>query len=214
MLYPLKATMDKEDFEGVVPENEKGAKTDTSYKEEYQTVYEAINAFQRARERLLNISRWHDYAGTGTADFGLTDQEGNPIARPAQEGDHFQINIPGPGSNTGEGYDWVQIQTIKEESAPEKDLEFIAITVRPATNPKNDKRDVAHFFKDDASSTFLVQREGLEVSAEVHGRNEQPNTDAENIVDKARNFIVATGALLGLSDLQWKSLVKGLIADT
>ncbi|MBC8052817.1 MAG: hypothetical protein H7Y13_07110 [Sphingobacteriaceae bacterium] len=70
---------------------------------------------------------------------------------------------------------------------------------------------MAHFFKDDASSTFLVQRNGLTVKAEVHGRNEQANTNTEKFIDKARNILVAAGAMLGFSDFQWKSLVKGLI---
>jgi len=49
------------------------------------------------------------------------------------------------------------------------------------------------------------------VFAEVNGRNEQPNTDAENLIDKARNIAVAAGAMLGFSKVQWKSLVDGLV---
>lgn len=203
--------MDKEELGGIVPHNQKGSKTDTAHTEEYETTSEAIEAYQQAKQRLLNISSWHTYAGNGTADFQLTDSLGNPVERLANEGDHFQINIPGPGSSTGDGYDWVQIQTIKGEAVSEKDLEFIAITVKPATNPNNEKQDIAHFFKDDASSTFVVQRQGLNVSAEVHGRNEQPNIEAEDLLDKARNLAVAAGAMLGFSNIQWRFLVRGLI---
>jgi hypothetical protein len=70
---------------------------------------------------------------------------------------------------------------------------------------------VAHFFTEEATSNFMVKRVGNKVSAEVHGRNEKPNTEAEKLVDKARNTAVATGAVTGFAKLQWKSLVNGLI---
>ncbi|MEJ6978912.1 hypothetical protein WG906_00525 [Pedobacter sp. P351] len=195
----------------LVPQNTKGAKTDTSFSETYTTIEEAISGYESAKQKLLDISKWHDYAGEGTADFQLTDITGNIVYRSATEGDYFKIDIPGPGSKTGEGYDWVQIQSIIEKT--ENDCQYISITVRPASNPTNQNEDVAHFFKDEASSTFMIQRTGLVVSAEVHGRNEQANTDSQNIIDKVRNIIVAAGAFLGLSEVQWKSLVKGLLSS-
>lgn len=203
--------MDEQNFGGLIPENHTGKKTDASFTEDYKSKEEAHTAYKAAKERLLNISQWHSYAGSGTANFKLTDARGAPVNRLAREGDHFRINIPGPGSDTGDGYDWVQIQAIQESSNPELDQELVAITVQPASNPQNEKREVAHFFKDIASSTFIVQRRALQVSAEVHGRNEQPNTNTEKIIDKARNMLVAAGAILGLSEIQWKSLTKGLI---
>lgn len=203
--------MDEQNFDGLIPKNHTGKKTDASFTEDYKSKEEALTAYQAAKERLLNISRWHSYAGSGTADFKLTDAHGTEVNRLAREGDHFRINIPGPGSNTGDGYDWVQIQSIQESNNPELDQELMAIIVQPVSNPQNDDQDVAHFFNDIATSTFIVQRCALQVSAEVHGRNEQPNTNTENLIDKARNMLVAVGAILGLSEIQWKSLVKGLI---
>ncbi|HEY0056691.1 MAG TPA: hypothetical protein VGB63_15155 [Pedobacter sp.] len=193
----------------IIPENTKGGQTDTSYTQEYETLEDAVAAYQASSQRLLNITEWHSYAGTGTAGFQLTDKNGQEVNRLAEEGDHFQIDIPGPGSKSGDGYDWVQIESITSET--NESTEFTAIKVRPATSPQNSKPDTAHFFNDDASSTFLVKREGKTLSAEVHGRNEQPNTKAESLIDKTRNVIVAAGAMIGLSDVQWKSLVKGLI---
>ena len=103
----------------------------------------------------------------------------------------------------------MQIREISEEKNP--DGQQISIIVKPATNPNNANPDTAHFFAEDASSTFIIRREGKKVFAEVHGRNEQPNTDTENLIDKARNIAVAAGAMLGFSKVQWKSLVDGLI---
>ena len=82
--------------------------------------------------------------------------------------------------------------------------------VKPASNPTNADSETAHFFKDEASSTFLVKRDFKTIAAEVHGRNEKPNTDA-SIKDSIRNVLVALGAMLGFSTVQWKSLVKGLV---
>lgn len=129
--------------------------------------------------------------------------------RQVQEGDYFLINIPGRGLLSGGGYDCVQVVKITESKKSGKDE--TGITVKPVSNPKNSDPDTAHFFTDDASSTFIVRREGNTIYAEVHGRNERANTNSENIIDKARNLIVATGAMLGLSEVQWKSLTKVLL---
>ncbi|MDB5014280.1 MAG: hypothetical protein JWQ25_2482 [Daejeonella sp.] len=201
--------MENNQFDKTTPEQTKGTKTDTSASIELDTNEEALNQYRLAKHKLLNISHWHTYSGAGTADFQLTDSGGNAVRRLAEKGDHFRIDIPGPGSKTGDGFDWVQIQEIKEETGLDSDQ--ISIIVQPATNPNNANPDTAHFFKDDASSTFIVRREGKTVIAEVHGRNERPNTEAESLIDKARNIAVAAGAMLGLSKVQWKSLVEGLV---
>ena len=201
--------MENNELNNPVPEQTKGNKTDTSASADYNTEAEAVEHYKLAKNKLLNISKWHTYAGTGTADFQLTDKDGNSAYRLAEIGDHFRINIPGPGSITGDGFDWVQIQDIIEESGI--DAEQIAITVQPATNPDNAKQDTAHFFDKEASSTFIVRRDGKTVLAEVHGRNEKPNTDSDSLLDKARNLVVAAGAMMGFSEVQWKSLVNGLV---
>ena len=196
--------------DNIVPENKEGSSTDTSFSKQCPSIEEAIAAFEDTRSRLLNISEWHSYAGTGTADFQLTDNEGNRVNRLAQEGDHFQINIPGPGSKTGEGFDWVQIMQI-EEQRDRNSIEYTAITVRPATNPNNKEPDTAHFFQEQATSTFMVVRNGLEITVEIHGRNETPNLNSKHFIDKLRNVAIAAGAMLGFSNIQWNSLAKGIL---
>ena len=58
---------------------------------------------------------------------------------------------------------------------------------------------------------LLFQNAGIEVKAAVYGRNEVPNTSTSNVIDKVRNVVVAMTATLGFSNVQWKSLVKGLV---
>jgi hypothetical protein len=191
--------------EEIIPEHDKGTQTNTESSIELSSEKEAKDFFKTVRERLLNVNKWHDYAGSASADFQLTDKNGNPVDRKPQKGDHFKIDIPAPGTITGEGNDWVQIEAVEE------DEDSIGIRVRPATNPTNERKDVAHFFDEEASSSFLVKREAKKITAGVYGRNEKPNTHTETLIDKLRNATIATGAISGFSKLQWKSLVNGLV---
>jgi hypothetical protein len=195
----------------IIPEQQTGVESNTESSVELKNEKQASNAFFILKERLLNVNNWHSIAGKLTAAFQLTDANGDPVNRKVEKCDHFKIDIPAPGPVTGNGYDWVQVEEIEEEK--KNDFETLAIRVRPATNPNNDNKDVAHFFGDDATSCFMVKREGKKLTAAVYGRNEKPNTDAESIVDKARNVAIATGAVAGGAKLQWKSLVEGLVKD-
>ena len=189
----------------LIPENEKGIETNTESSIELASEAEANEFYGRVKQRLLDINHWHDFAGTATADFRVTDGKGNEVNRPPRKGDFFKITIPGPGTITGEGHDWVQVEAIEENENE------IAIRVRPASNPLNEREDIAHFFSDEATSSFVVKKDNNKVTAAVYGRNEKPNLDTEKVVDKLRNAAVATGAVSGFSKLQWKSLVNGLI---
>ena len=144
--------------------------------------------------------------------FSLTDAQGNEVQRKATDGDHIKIDIPGPGTKTGKGYDWVVIEQIKEEVLD--GAEVLSMTVRPAANPLNDDEHTAHFLSAEATSTFQVKRISNTIYAEEHGRNEVPNTDLEDTMDNIRNTFVGWGAKLGFSYPQWKGLVKGLLANT
>jgi len=200
--------MEKPDL---IPENQSGTQTNTESSKLLDGKEKATAFYQIAKRRLLNVNQWHDLAGVATASFRLTDEKGNEVNRAAQKGDHFKIDIPGPGPVTGEGFDWVKIESIEEFE--NGDEEFTAIKVRPATNPLNERKDVAHFFSEEATSSFIVKLEDNKVIAGVYGRNEKANTASETVIDKARNTAVATGAITGFSKLQWKSLVNGLLKD-
>jgi hypothetical protein len=164
-----------------------------------------------AANRLLDVNVWDQICGPLSAKFRLTDPSGNKITGPAKPGDHFMINIPGPGPSAGEGYDWVEVEALDDKRNPSGNDESIAIRVRPTASPLNRDSDTAHFFSEDATSSFRVVREGTKVRAEVHGRNEVPNTDVDKTVDKVRNAVVGTGAAAGMSSPQWNSLVNGLL---
>lgn len=195
----------------IVPDNHSGASSDNEFSIQKPDSASAQQLFQVAKSRLLNVNEWHQLSGVASANFQLTDETGIEINRSAKLGDHFKIDIPGPGTITGKGNDWVQIEAIEESS--EGDCEVIAMRVRPTSNPQSSKEDVAHFFSEEASSTFSVTRKGNTVTAAVHGRNEKPNLKADSLLDKVRNAVVGTSAIAGMNKPQWKSLVKGLLSE-
>lgn len=195
----------------IIPRQQTGKETNIEYKFNIGSREEALEIFKIATGRLLNINHWERLCGVATADFKLTDQNGKEVQRLAAEGDHFKIDIPGPGTITGRGYDWVRIEKIQENTNPDNDIESIVMRVRPAANPKKPGRKIAHFFNEQATSSFVVERQGTLVRTGVYGRNEKPNTFMGNFFDKIRNFIIAVSALAGISSVQWRDLCKGLI---
>jgi hypothetical protein len=193
----------------IIPSQDSGMQTNTESTEELATEKEAKDFYVTVCKRLMDINNWQQYAGKATASFQLTDNSGKDVKRDPQKGDHLKIDIPGPGSVSGQGFDWVQIEAIEKDQ--DENTQWNAIRVRPATSPLNEKEDVAHFFSDDTTSTFMVRQEGKKVIAGVYGRNEKPNTNTETTIDKIRNTAIATGAITGFSKIQWKSLVNGLV---
>ena len=191
-----------------IPQQEEGVSTNTEDSIQLPEK-EAEHFYSIIKERLLNINSWHKYAGEASATFCLLDDKGNSLKRKARKGDYFEIDIPGPGSKAGEGNDFVQIEDVIEVNNEKE--QSLSIIVRPSQNPKNNSSDTAHFFSESATSSFVVKKEGNKITVGVYGRNEKPNFEASSIIDKIRNTIVATGAVLGLSKIQWKSLVSGLL---
>jgi len=198
----------------IIPDQREGNHLDTSASTTASSRKQAMKLFDQARKRLLTINNWNLYAGMVSANFQLTDREGKEINRPASSHDYFRINIPGPGSITGDGYDWVKVESVKTISDAGPDMEIISMTVRPAPNPLHHDTTIAHFFDDAATSTFMIQREGMTVTVSIHGRNEVPNASVDVLADRIRNSVVALGAFLGFSKIQWDALAKGLLDDS
>ena len=197
--------------EDSIPEQKEGVAVNVEDSVAFENEEEAGNFFRQVKERMLQVNNWHQFAGTLSADFTLTDSSGNKLERTPQQGDYFKINIPAPGIQTGEGYDWVRIEEVIEKA--EGADEYAAVRVRPASSPVNANPDVAHFYTDEATSNFIVKREGNVVTAGVYGRNEKPNVkEADSVLDKLRNAIVGAGGVTGFSKLQWKALVSGLLS--
>ncbi|MBO9563848.1 MAG: hypothetical protein J7621_13785 [Niastella sp.] len=193
----------------IIPAQHTGAAASSKSHIKCRSGHEAREKYKAAAARLLNINRWHDIAGAATATFRLIDQQGEILNREAREGDYIRIDIPGPGNPDGSGDDWVQV--LKMGSKEQNELQLTYLTVKVTSDPTNTKAATAHFFNKPATSTFVVYRDNLTVKAEVYGRNEKPNRKTGNWFTRFRNWIIYIGARLIFSDVQWKSLTRGLL---
>ena len=194
-----------------VPEQVTGDQTDNVHEHTASSSYEADKLYSLAVDRLLNVNQWGDVAGLVSATFRLTDTEGVLAKRNVWENDYIRIDIPGPGTEAGDGYDWVKVERIDESEDHESDTAYVSLTVRPASNPTNEKDETAHFFDDEATSTFIVRKDRNRVIAEIHGRNERPNNSSASKMDKLRNKVVAGSARTVFSNIQWSNLAKGFV---
>jgi len=129
----------------------------------------------------------------------------------AEEGFFFNIDLPGPGPDAGDGLEWVMIEKLITEGEANTEEEYLLMTVRPIPNPTKAGAEIAHFYKEISTSTFIIRRDGLLLSAGAHGRNETPNNEEVDLHDKIRNTAIALMARVGLSGTQWQKLVNGLI---
>ncbi|QEM04992.1 hypothetical protein DIU31_016260 [Mucilaginibacter rubeus] len=172
---------------------------------------QAHTSFQVAAGRMLSVSNWHAYSGAGSAKFVLCNNQGEEVDVLAEEGFFISIDLPGPGPDAGDGVEWVLIEKLVSEGGAHTAEEYVLMTVRPAADPHKAAAEIAHFYTDESTSTFIVRRDGLVVSAGAHGRNETPNNEAVDLHDKIRNTAIALIARVGLSGGQWQKLVNGLI---
>ncbi|WP_316786793.1 hypothetical protein [Pedobacter frigiditerrae] len=194
----------------LIPKQEIGSEMDAVSSISFETLAEAITFFVIAKKRLADVSNWSRVCGTEATTFELLNTLGSAPAE-LGEGNLIKIDIPGPGTGIGGGYDWVKIEKI--ESGENLNEQFFGFRVRPCANPDKPLAGTAHFFKDSATSTFLVRLAQNTVYAEMHGRNEVPNTADASFFDGLRNMTVGYTAKIGLSYPQWKLLVDGLVRE-
>ncbi len=202
-------TMKRIDFLGIVPEQVTGKEIEADASVDL-TDDEGARAFYTiVKNRLLHVDQWRKIAGMLSAEFRLTDASGHIITRVPEKGDYLKIDIPGPGSKEGDGYDWARIEDVR--SVDEPDRQGIGFRVRPTYNPTGQKNEVAHFYDDAATSSFIVFREKNVVTAWIVDHNITPNTEPVSLIDKVRDSVVGLSALIKFSKIQWQKLADGLI---
>jgi hypothetical protein len=194
-----------------IPAQETGRQTDFTHEHKFDSRAAAHQAFLAAAGRMLSVNNWHEYSGAGSAKFTLCNNQGEEVEVMAEEGFFFSIDLPGPGPDAGDGLEWVMIEKLVSEGDAHTAEEYVLMTVRPVANPRKPTAGIAHFYKDVSTSTFIVRRDGLMLSAGAHGRNETPNNEDVDLHDKVRNMAIALMARIGLSGTQWQKLVNGVI---
>lgn len=197
----------------LVPVQEEGKSAELFSERKMNSEAEAALIFGYARDRLFNPACWIDLAGQLGTKFLQTDRDGNTVDRPVSMGDYIRIDIPGPGPVAGHGYDWVTVTRIEQQKSTSRQEEFAGMQLMVSNDPRETGDDAAHFFEKGATSTFLLNRKDALVTATYYGRNEVVNNATERVGDNIRNTMVGAGAVLGLSEMQWKSLLEGFLRD-
>ena len=174
--------MKQRDFTGIVPAQYTGKEIEAIASVAMKNENDAKTFYEIVKGRLLNVNNWHHLAGFISAKFYAVDAEGKEVDRSVMKGDYLKIDIPGPGSKEGDGYDWVCVEELKEVAID--DNQSIGFRVRPGKNPYGEKNETAHFYSHEATSNFIVTRENSKVSAWVVDRNIKPNDHAESLTDK------------------------------
>lgn len=201
--------MSLKDYTGILSEQYTGKEIVPESYEVLSDTKKAISQYEVAKNRLLTCNNWQQVAGTFSASFRIVDAGGSEVNRKVQKGDFLKIEIPGPGSKAGDGYDWVEVEEVKEMS--DTDIQSIAFRVRSAANPTDNEKDIAHFYDVSATSNFIVTRERAKLTATIVDRNTKPNDDAHSTIDKIRDAVVGAGALASFSKIQWQNLADGIV---
>jgi hypothetical protein len=210
--YPAFLFLDREAMvqDKVIPGQQSGGFNDTVSSLTLNSEGEALAHFEIVKARFLDVNSWGSISNS-LAEFCLTDSKGRQKNGEPEEGDYIRINLPAPGTDSANSYEWVQVEYMIHKKSMLSDYESLTMLVRPAQEPLTGSKGTAHFFTEDATSTLMVRRDKHRIYAEVHGRNERPNTEVSSVLAVVRNVIMSLGAILGFSKLQWKALVNGLI---
>ena len=162
----------------------------------------AGEAFGRSTQKLWNVEGWSDLSSF-TADFRLYDPTGQP--KPGGEpqlNDYIEVILPGPAPTN-----WVRVT---HKAADDKRAEF---TVQPSPDPTaTNTTEVVHFFRQEARSTFRVERTGNTITASEIGENEGINNQEPQAGDRAIiNTVIAEAGWLFYQKIQWKRLTDYLV---
>ena len=201
--------MKQNDLIGIVPPQFKGQEIEVDAVQDLKTESEAQRLYDIAKKKLLNVNNWNRIAGAVTARFQIIDKKGNEVDREVQKGDYLRIDIPGPGTKEGGGFDWVLVEELDEIRQPS--VQSVGFRVRPNENPFGQRNETAHFYSKEATSSFIIIREKTKIIAWIIDRNLRPNTEQESLADKIRDVAVGISAIAGFSKVQWQGLANALI---
>jgi hypothetical protein len=194
----------------LVPVNVDGVSITAQSEKSFETEDKAQLLFAAARDRLLDINNWLKLNHKLGAGFVLFHPDGTAYKKGiAQPGLYIRVEIPGPGNTAGDGYDWVRIEEVKELS--DTALTSVGIRVRPSPVPGTDDEEVAHFYDQQSTSTFVVYKQGKQVNAVIFDRNTKVNTKGKSMLNKIRNILIGSGAIAAFSKIQWELLTDGFL---
>ena len=179
------------------------ASTVTNGTRNCSTETEAENVFQRLKQKLHRIEQWN--AESNLSSFALFDENGfSKMEKIAAVGDFIRITLPGSGKD-----DWVKIIDIHETA------DEIVLTIQPSPNPTDEDNEstTSHFFTDDSTNNFCLQKNGAKLNFYVIGLGEKSNTkDTSGIIETVRNFATANvGYFFGIQKAQWQNFCDNFV---
>ncbi|MGN0002699.1 MAG: hypothetical protein ACI35V_04620 [Sphingobacterium composti] len=191
-----------------IPEQVVGKSLDYSRELNFPDETKAYNRYRQIVKKLLDVNAWQETAIGVSAEFVIVNEKKEIQMRRVKKNDFIRIDIPGPGTPSADGYDYVRVMALDQYDHQDKRKTFISL--QPSPDPTTLDDDAAHFFKKYTSSNIVIKQEGNMVSLQYAGRNEVINTETDHVLDNVRNFLVGLGAKLGASYPQWKALIDGL----
>ncbi|MCU7619314.1 hypothetical protein NZ698_19205 [Chryseobacterium sp. PBS4-4] len=198
----------KIDIQDLVPINRKGSENNAVAFLNCQSETEAFEKFKKLSQNLLKINDWNVKGGKNPTEFSIYNKD---KSQSVQENDLVKIKIPAPENKLGNGFDWIVVKKI--QIIEKTDVKVFLLQMKPNSCPENSNKKTAHFYMEDASSTFILSKKNDTIQFSIHGRNEIPNTKKIGFLNSCRNFFVANGGIFGGSKLQWQDFAEEFIKD-
>ena len=161
----------------------------------------AIRAFEKSKTKLFQVEQWSELPGL-TSRFELYNSRGERYeADKPQVGDFIRILLPVPTPEN-----WVKVTDVQEHQ------DVAEFTVHPSKDPRESEEDVEHFFVDEASSNFKVERKGNVIYAYEIGKNEGINNQGKEAGERdVLNTLLSEGGWMLFQEMQWKKLTRYLV---
>ncbi len=203
----------KIDVQDLPPVNKKGSENNAMSFLICQSETEAFERFKKLSQNLLKIDSWNVNAGKNPTEFFVykDGKENQDLSLLVKENDLVKIKIPAPKNKLGNGFDWVIVHKI--QSIESVDMKAFLLQMKPHSCPENSNGNTAHFYTEDASSTFILAKKNKTIQFSIHGRNEIPNTKNVGFLNSCRNLFVGGGGIFGGSKLQWQDFTEEFIKN-
>lgn len=200
----------KIDIQHLLPINTIGSENNAASIVICNSEKEAFDQFRKLSAKLVEVNNWNGYASKNPTDFYLYSKENNKSAN-AQLNDLVKIKMPAPKNSLGNGFDWVIVNQL--DSIEQTETKVFLLQMKPHSCAESANGNIAHFYTEDASNTFVLAKKDKTVQFSIHGRNEVPNTKKVGLVCAIRNFFVASGGIFGGSKVQWQDFTEEFIKN-
>lgn len=158
---------------------------------------DAEKYFEKVKKALFDLEIWDK--NSTPSSYELFDEAGRVReSKIIFLGGFIRIHITGSGK-----YDWIKVIEIYD--APNEFVIRVEPTYDPTKKPA-DKTVTSHFFTNESTNNFCLQRDGKEIILYVIGLKEKTNTgQTGGTIETIRNVAAAnSGYYFGIQKAMWK----------